>query len=87
MNDFRKNSTKMIGAILGIMALAVLAVWQFYLFVTFKDQNGAIATQGGTSHLWWAIGMALLSCVASFVVFSAGAQHHREDDLHVISQR
>lgn len=70
---------------LGVLVLAALAIWQFYSFVTFKDENGVIATQGGTHHLWWAIGMALFACLASFLVFSAFAHHDRDDELHITS--
>ena len=85
MSYARKNSTMVKAAIFGVMFVAALAVWQFYLFVTFKDQNGVIATQGGTLHLWWALGMALVACLVSFIVFSAGAQYDRDDDLHITS--
>ena len=85
MSYARRNSTGVKGAILGVLVVAALAVWQFYLFVTFKDANGGIATQGGTVHLWWAIGMALIACLVSFLVFSAAAQYDRDDDLHITS--
>lgn len=85
MSYVRKNSTKVLGSILGVLVLAALAIWQFYRFVTFKDENGVIATQGGTHHLWWAIGMALFACLASFLIFSAFAQHDRDDELHITS--
>jgi amino acid permease len=85
MSYVRKNSTKVLGSILGVMALAALAMWQFYLFVTFKDESGVLATQGGTHHLWWAIGIALFACLTSFLIFSAFVQHDTDDELHITS--
>jgi hypothetical protein len=73
------------GSIAGVLLSAALAIWQFYLFVTFTDGNGVIDAQGGKHHLWFAIGMALFACVAGFLVFSASAQHDRDDDLHITS--
>jgi apolipoprotein N-acyltransferase len=72
----RKNITASIG---GVVALAALAVWQFYSFASF---NGA---QGGTAHLWWAIAIALLACVLAFVVFLVFVHHDTDDDLHITS--
>lgn len=85
MSYVRKNSTKVMGLSGVVLLAAALAIWQFYLFVTFGDTTNAIAGQSGTSHLWWSIGMALFACVASFFIFTASAQYDRDDDLHITS--
>ena len=85
MSYSRKNSAKVFGSLLAVLLVASIALWQFYLFVTFKDASGLLDTQGGTHHLWWAIATALLACLASFVIFSAFVQHDRDDDLHITS--
>jgi amino acid permease len=85
MSYVKKNSAKVIGSIAVVLLSAALAIWQFYLFVTLRDENGVIDVQGGTRHLWWAIGLALFACVASFLVFTAYAQYDRDDDLHITS--
>jgi amino acid permease len=85
MSYVRKNSTMVFGSILGVLVLAALAMWQFYLFVTFKDENGLVVTQGGTHHLWWAIGMGLFACLTGFLIFSALVQHDTDDELHITS--
>lgn len=48
----------------GLTAAAV-AVWQFYLFVAFRDAGGTLDVQGGGLHLWLAIAAAVvtLACV------------------------
>jgi hypothetical protein len=74
-----------VGSTIGALVLAALSIWQFYLFVTFKDANGLVSTQGGTKHFWWAVGLALFACLTSFLIFSAFAQHDTNDDLHITS--
>jgi amino acid permease len=85
MSYARKNSAKVLGSALGVAVVAAIAMWQFYLFVTFKDANGLLDTQGGTHHLWWAITMAVFACIASFFVFSVFVQHDTDDELHITS--
>jgi len=79
MSYARKNKKNIVGAIAGVIVVAAVAVWQFYLFVTFSN------AQGGSSHLWWAIAMGALACVAAFLVFSIFVQHDTDDDLHITS--
>ena len=79
MSYARKNMKNVAGSIIGVVVVASIAIWQFYLFVTFKN------VQGGTSHLWWAIAMAVLACGAAFLVFSVFVRHDTEDDLHITS--
>ena len=79
MSYARKDLKNVAGSIIGLVVAAALGVWQFYLFVTFEG------SQGGTSHLWWAIAMALVACVAAFVVFSVFVRHDTDDELHITS--
>lgn len=82
MSYASKNRKSVVGAIIGLVAVILIAVWQFYLFVTFK---GVEAGQAGTAHLWWSIVMAVLACVVGFLVFSVFVRHDAEDDLHITS--
>lgn len=81
----RKSLTNVITAVSGVIALVAIALWQFYLFVAFKDSNGTVDLQGGSFHLWLAIGIALIACVAGFFVFSVFLRHDRDDELHITS--
>ncbi len=83
MSYARKNSKNVMGAIVGIVVIAAVAVWQFYLFATFETASGVREAGNGTAHLWWAITMAVLACVASFLVFSVFMRHDHADDLHI----
>jgi hypothetical protein len=71
---------------MGVAALAAFAVWQFYLFAVFKDESGVIDVQGGTLHLWLAIGTALLVCIVGFFLFSRFRRYDARDEMHITSQ-
>lgn len=85
MSYAKKNSRKVFGSIAGIMGITALGVWQFYRFVTFTNEQGVLDLQGGRGHLWWAIAMAVVACLAAFVVFSVFMRHDRDDELHITS--
>jgi hypothetical protein len=81
MSYVRKNMKNVAGSIVGVVVVAAIAVWQFYLFATFKDVDG------GTGHLWFAIAMAILASGAAFLVFSMFVRHDTDDDLHITATR
>ncbi len=79
MSYAKKNMKNVMGASAAVVVLAAIAVWQFYLFVTFES------AQGGNGHLWWAIIMTVLALVAAFLVLSVFVRHDTDDDLHITS--
>ncbi len=81
MSYAKKNIKNVTGAIVAVIVVAAIAIWQFYLFVTFKSVDG------GSGHLWWAIAMAVLACGAAFLVLSVFVRHDTDDDLHITSTR
>ena len=81
MSYARKNLKNVTGSIIGVVVVAAIAIWQFYLFVTFDG------VQGGTGHLWWAIAMTVLAFGTAFLVFSVFVRHDSDDDLHITSTR
>ncbi len=82
----RKKSRKnLLSGIIVVMSIAVIAVWQFYLFVTFKNTNGIVDVQGGIQHLWWAIGFGLFACIAAFLSFSVFLRYDGNDEMHITS--
>ena len=80
----RKSSTSVLTALIGVIALVMLAVWHFYLFVVFKESSGIANAPGGMLHLWLAIGITLIACI-SFFVFSIFLLHDRDDELNITS--
>jgi peptidoglycan/LPS O-acetylase OafA/YrhL len=71
--------------IIGLTGLDAIAAWNFYLFATFKDANGAVDVQGGTLHLWLAIGVTVLVCIGGFFFFSNVLRYDRRDEIHITS--
>jgi hypothetical protein len=69
-----------------LAALAAIAAWQFYLFAVFKDANGVVDAQGGTLHLWLAIGIAIIVCVAGFFLISNFLRYDKRNEMHITSQ-
>jgi hypothetical protein len=84
MSYVRKSLATVLASIGGVILLAALAVWQFYEFVIFRNA-GIADVQGGSLHLWLAIGAALIACVAGFFVFSVFLRYDRDDEMHITS--
>ena len=76
-----KSLTDILTGLVGLIAIGV-AFWQFMLFITAKDPATGLPDMSyGTSHLWLAIGAAIVAC-ASVVVFFV--RHPRqEEEIHV----
>lgn len=72
-------------SIVGLMILAAIAAWQFYLFASFKDATGVVDLQGGSVHLWLAIGVAVLVCVGGFFFFSKVLRYDTGNEMHITS--
>ena len=83
MSYVRKSLPNVLGSILGVLVVAMIGVWQFYKFVTFRNASGVVDVQGGTSHLFWAIAMAIIACTAGFFVLSVLLRHDVDDELHI----
>ena len=83
--DQKKSATKTLIAVLGLAVLGAVAAWQFYLFAVFKNANGVVDIQGGTVHLWLAIGAALVVCVAGFFLFSRFLRYDQGNEIHITS--
>ena len=62
MSYARKNLKNVTGSVIGVIVVAAIAIWQFYLFVTSDGVQG-------NGHLWWAIAMTALAFVIGFLVF------------------
>jgi hypothetical protein len=76
---------KSLVAVIGLAALAAFGAWQFYLFVIFKNSQGVADVQGGTVHLWLAIGIALIVCIAGVFLFSRFLRYDTRNEIHITS--
>lgn len=70
-----------ITALCAISALA--ALWQFYLFVQFRDAAGRLDSQGGALNLWLAVAAALVACAAGAYLAFSVVNHDEEDVMHI----
>src|SRR5687767_9647847 len=76
---------KSLAAVIALAALAAFGAWQFYLFVSFKNSQGIVDVQGGTIHLWLAIGIALVVCTAGVFLFSKFLRYDTRNEIHITS--
>jgi len=81
----RKHSKNVLVAVTALAATAAVALWQFYAFVTFRTAAGAIDLQGGRTHLWLAIGFALIAFISAFFLASFFLGHDSSEELHITS--
>ncbi|HEX8293059.1 MAG TPA: hypothetical protein VF570_14970 [Pyrinomonadaceae bacterium] len=82
MSYQEKSLTSTLLVAVGIL-LAAVAVWQFYLFVVFRDARGALDVQGGGPNLWYAIGAAVLTCAC--VCLGIFRRINRTEEFHITS--
>jgi hypothetical protein len=85
MSYVRKSITGLWATSIGVLVLGAIAIWQFYLFVTFEDTKGTLDAQGGRGHLWLAIISAVFACFAAFFIFSVFLRYDRDDEMHITS--
>ena len=83
MINIRKSKANVLAAACTI-SIAVIAVWQFRLFVISQGAQGVADMSGVTHHLWWAVGAGLLACVASFYVFSVLVRYDKSNEMTII---
>ena len=82
---YQKMSIKSLVAVIGVAVLATVGAWQFYLFTIFKNTQGVVDLQGGTDHLWLAIGSALTVCLAGVFLFSKSLRYDMRNEIHITS--
>jgi hypothetical protein len=78
---FKVKNIKDVVSILVAIAGAIFAIYQFYLFVTFKNAEGVADMQGGTYHLWMAIGSAVIAIIAGIIYFTGHV--NKEEEIHI----
>jgi protein-S-isoprenylcysteine O-methyltransferase Ste14 len=70
---------------IGVVLVALAAVWQFYAFVTFKNLAGGLDLQGGKAHFWWAIGLGVIAFIGALLILSTSMQYDRRSEMHITS--
>jgi hypothetical protein len=69
MSFINKRLIRIVAAVVGMLAMLMIASRQLYLFSVFRDASGILDPQGGAHHLWLAMGAALIACLAGGLMF------------------
>jgi hypothetical protein len=78
-----KSFTNVLTAVSSVTVLVTIALWQFYVFIAFKDSQGAFDLKGSRLHLWLAIGIALIACIDGLFVFLLFLRYDTHDELPI----
>ena len=62
------NLAKFVMAVVGLVAMLLVASRQLFLFMVMRDPSG-LNVAGGGSHLWLAALAGVIACVASALMF------------------
>lgn len=81
----RKSKKNILMVITAVAVPGAIALWQFYVFVTFKDAAGIVDVQGGSIHLWSAIIFGLTAFIAALFGASSFLRYDRNDEMHITS--
>ena len=68
------NLTKFVMAVVGLVAMLLVASRQLFLFVVMKDPSGLSIVEGN-SHLWLAAIAGVIACVAGGLMFFYFGRH------------
>ena len=63
------------------LAATVFAVIQYYKFATFEKSPGVADIEGGTHHLWMAIGATVIAFICALVFFVRRV--NKEEEIHI----
>ena len=83
MRYIRKSLTNVLSAVIAMIAIAAVAIRQFYLFITLRSAHDGVGMQGGVHHLWLGIGAILIACIVGLLLFSVFLRNDRKNDLNV----
>jgi hypothetical protein len=72
------NRTRFVMALIGLLAMAIVASRQLFLFVAFRSPLGSVDSQPGLSHLWLSLGAAIAACVSGILMFHFFSRHEQQ---------
>jgi amino acid permease len=81
----QKSKKKILMVVTAVAALAAIALWQFYVFATFRNAEGIVDVQGGSIHLWSAIILGLTACIGAILGASFFLRYDRNNEMHITS--
>jgi hypothetical protein len=70
------NLTKFVIALVGLVAMLLVASRQLFLFVIMRDSSG-LSIAGATSHVWLAVIAGVIACIAGVLMFYFFSSHEK----------
>jgi len=77
------NLAKFVIALVGLVAMLLVASRQLFLFVVMEDPSG-LRIDGGNSHLWLAATAGVIACVAGGLMFFFFGRHENNKWFKVV---
>ena len=71
------NLTKFVMALIGLLAMAIVASRQLFLFVVLREPQLALDSQAGRFHLWLSLGAAIAACISGFLMFHSFSRYEK----------
>ena len=82
MSYFKKSLANGLLWTVGLLT-AGIAIWQFYLFVVFKDSTGVLDKQGGSLNLWLAVAAAVVASLCAY--WGIFRRINKSEEFHITS--
>jgi hypothetical protein len=70
--------TKFVMALVALLAMAIVASRQLFLFAVFRNPLGFLDAQAGRSHLWLALGAGIAASIAGILMFHFFTRHEKD---------
>jgi hypothetical protein len=71
------NLTKFVLALIGLLAMTIVASRELFLLAVFRNPLGLLDSQAGRSHLWLALGAGIAACIAGVLMFHFFSRHEK----------
>jgi hypothetical protein len=76
-SNVMSDLAKFVMALIGLLAMAIVASRQLFLFAVFRNPLGFLDSQAGRSHLWLSVGAGIAGCIAGGLMFHFFARHEK----------
>jgi hypothetical protein len=74
--NLMSDLSKFVMALVGLLAMAIVASRQLFLFAVFRNPLG-LDSQAGRNHLWLSVSAGIASCIAGILMFHFFSLHEK----------
>ena len=71
------NLTKFVLALIGLVAMTIVASRELFLLAVFRNPQGVLDSQAGRSHLLLSLGAGIGACIAGVLMFHFFSRHEK----------